>query len=638
MLKKLLFVSGALALALSAAAQTHPRRVLVEEFTNASCPPCAAQNPAFNTKITDNYDIVTAVKYQVNFPGYDPMNEQNPSEVDVRRGYYGVNGVPHATLNGVSLANDCNGYVGAPACMSAAELQAGAANLTPVTMTVTHAISPTYDSILVQVSVTSDLELTGNLRLHVAVMEEEINFESAPGSNGETEFFQVMRKMLPNANGTTTGGFTAGETKTYSFAWKIGYAYDLNQIGASAWLQNNDTKEVWQSARSLPIGGIPAAGVGVASSSVFACNEGYVPAFEMKNAGDQPLTSVDLRWRLGSSAWQNDTWTGNLAAGATEKVSVDTTITTAGTHKVEVQVLSSNNGIQTNLVGATAAVNIKSLIGAATALPFAHGFQTGSVPPPGWTNNLILVGTGTQGWKLSTNAGSGSSRSTRCTFFTLPSNQGNPTLTTPKIDLSQASGVTTFSFDHAYAYYNATFFDSLRVEISNNCGDTWTTLFYDGKDGLSTAPPVASPDGSAGFVPTADQWVSNAVDISDFNGSPEVLVRFVGISGFGNNLFVDNINVTTVVGVKELQLNSFSLRPNPTSDVAQVRFSLEKSERITLSVFNAQGALVRTQNLGDLTSGDHVVSLDANGLTNGSYRVVLQGNEGVATAQWIVLK
>lgn len=638
MLKKLLFASGALALALSAAAQTHPRRVLVEEFTNASCGPCASQNPAFNTKITDNYDIVTAVKYQVNFPGYDPMNEQNPSEVDVRRGFYGVNGVPHATLNGVSLANDCNGYVGAPACMSAAELQAGAANLTPVTMSVTHAISPSYDSIIIQVSVTSDLELTGNLRLHVAVMEEEINFETAPGSNGETEFYQVMRKMLPNANGTTTGAFTAGETKTYTFAWKIGYAYDLNQLGASAWLQNNDTKEVWQSARSLPIGGIPAAGVGVASSSVFACNEGYVPAFEMKNVGDQPLTTVELRWRLGTSAWQNDTWTGNLAAGATEKVSVDTFISTAGTHKVEVQVLNSNNGIQTNLVGATAAVNIKSLIGAASALPFAHGFQTGSVPPPGWTNNLIPVGTGTQGWKLSTNAGSGSSRSTRCTFFTLPSNLGNPTLTTPKIDLSQASGVTTFNFDHAYAYYNATFFDSLRVEISNNCGDTWTTLFYDGKDGLATAPAVASPDGSAGFVPTADQWVSNAIDISDFNGSPEVLIRFVGISGFGNNLFVDNINVSTVVGVKELELNSFSLRPNPTSDVAQVRFSLEKPERITLSVFDAQGALVRTQNLGDLTSGDHVVSLEASGLNNGSYRVVLQGKEGVATAQWIVLK
>lgn len=633
MLKKLLFASAAFAFALTASAQMHQRRVMVEEFTNASCGPCASQNPGFNTVLNNNYDILTAIKYQVNFPGYDPMNEQNPGEVDTRRAYYAVSGVPHGTVNGVNITNDCNAYDGCPACLAGSDLSTAQSNLTPVTMTVSHSLSATYDSVYVQISVTSDVELTGNLRLRAAVTEEEILFETAPGSNGETEFFQVMRKMLPNAGGTATGNFAAGETKTYTLAWKIGYAYNLNKIAAAAWLQNDDTKEVWQSAHSAPVGGIPAADVKVPSFNAFACATGYKPAITLINTATEPLTSADLRWRVGTGAWQNYTWTGNLAAGASEQATLDTTFSQTGTYKVEVEVLGSNNGIQTNLVGALSTLNIKTLFDPATALPFAHGFQTGTVPPTGWTAQNVAVGTGTQGWKLATNAGAGSSRSARCTFFDLPS--GSALLTTPKVDLSTAEGVSTLTFDHAYAYYNANFFDSLRIEVSSDCGVTWNTIFHDGKDGLATAPPEAL---DVAWFPTADEWVNNSIDISDYNGTPELLVRFVGESGFGNNLYVDNINVTSLVGVKELQLSSFSLRPNPTRDVAQVRFGLEKPESIQLMVFNAQGTLVQTKNLGDLTSGEHTVSLEANNLPSGSYRVMLQSKEGVANAQWVVIK
>jgi len=41
-------------------------------------------------------DTIVAVKYHTNFPGYDPMHNQNPSQVENRRsGYYtDVNAVP----------------------------------------------------------------------------------------------------------------------------------------------------------------------------------------------------------------------------------------------------------------------------------------------------------------------------------------------------------------------------------------------------------------------------------------------------------------------------------------------------------------------------------------------------------------
>jgi hypothetical protein len=45
-------------------------------------------------------------------------------------------------------------------------------------------------------------------RLHVAVVEEAGDFRHlSQDTNGELEFHQIMRKMLPNGNGTTIACF-----------------------------------------------------------------------------------------------------------------------------------------------------------------------------------------------------------------------------------------------------------------------------------------------------------------------------------------------------------------------------------------------------------------------------------------------
>src|SRR5689334_4310145 len=90
------------------------RIVMIEEFTNASCPPCAAQNPAFNTLLTANPTKIVELKYQTNWPGVDPMNAQTQNlGVGTRVTYYSVTGVPNAFYDGVAFTGAS--YVGAPA-------------------------------------------------------------------------------------------------------------------------------------------------------------------------------------------------------------------------------------------------------------------------------------------------------------------------------------------------------------------------------------------------------------------------------------------------------------------------------------------------------------------------------------------
>jgi hypothetical protein len=293
-----------------------------------------------------------------------------------------------------------------------------------------------------------------------------------------------------------------------------------------------------------------------------------------------------------------------------------------------VAVISSNLGIQTNLVGGTSTIKVSANVGPAQALPFGNTFQSAAFPPTGWSS----INVGTNGWKLATNAGAGSTRSARCNFYDMGDGQ-TAYLFTPKIDLSTATNASTLTFDHAYAEYNNTYVDHLLVEVSTDCGDTWETIFDKSADDLATAPAT-----TAAFVPTAAQWAPNSLDMSAFNGQAEILVRFVGASGFGNNVFVDNVNVTTAVGTQELSLSNFLVAPNPTNAYAEVRFNLENAQNIDLRVFNAEGALVQSQLLGNLVSGDHRVVLNAATLASGSYRVVLQGSEGLAQTQMIVVK
>jgi hypothetical protein len=54
------------------------RLVLLEHFTQASCGPCASQNPALNALLDNNTTKVVAIKYQTSWPGTDPMNAANP--------------------------------------------------------------------------------------------------------------------------------------------------------------------------------------------------------------------------------------------------------------------------------------------------------------------------------------------------------------------------------------------------------------------------------------------------------------------------------------------------------------------------------------------------------------------------------
>lgn len=249
-----LLIAGSTAIGAYAQSQ---RLVLVEEFTQASCGPCAAANPAFNTLLNNNAAKAVSIKYQVSWPGVDPMNAQYPSGVSSRVNYYGLNSVPYAILDGEAVTG--SSYTGYPGNCTQAKIDAAYAVPSPFTVDVSHYLNAANDSIFITATITATQSYTGvnYIRGHLVMVEKHIDFSSPPGSNGETDFYGVCRRMYPTQAGTPLPlTWNPGDDSTIQIAAAIpSYIYNINEIAIVCFVQDNGTKEVLQAGySSSPVG------------------------------------------------------------------------------------------------------------------------------------------------------------------------------------------------------------------------------------------------------------------------------------------------------------------------------------------------------------------------------------------------
>jgi hypothetical protein len=176
------------------------RLVLFEEFTQASCGPCASQNPAFDKLLVANAAKCISVKYHTSWPGSDVMYNHNKTESAARVTFYGVSGVPYAVLDKTPVAG--SNYLGAPANTTQAMIDEAYAVTSPFDLFINQKLSSGNDSIFVTVLGRATAAVAADMVLQCVVIEKHIQFTTAPGSNGEKDFYNVMKKMLPSSSGT----------------------------------------------------------------------------------------------------------------------------------------------------------------------------------------------------------------------------------------------------------------------------------------------------------------------------------------------------------------------------------------------------------------------------------------------------
>ena len=266
-MKKLILSIAAIASVV--AAQAQQRIPLFEVFSSSTCGPCKPGNVNFKSVIDGKpkSDYV-AIKYQQNFPSTgDPYATSEATSGGGRVTYYipsGSWGIPYMNIDGAWGQHA--GY------------------FTQALYDQARAVPPQYDLtgyfyiknnvVTARLSYKAITTVPAGTKIFAALTETET--EKNKKSNGETKFYNVMKKMLPSQAGTTITQVAAGQTGTLTLTYTIAGAYRLptngqaaNQINLAtehsiehmdslrviAWVQGAD-KTVYQAANLLKTSGV----------------------------------------------------------------------------------------------------------------------------------------------------------------------------------------------------------------------------------------------------------------------------------------------------------------------------------------------------------------------------------------------
>jgi hypothetical protein len=236
-----------------------PRIPLFEIFTGSTCPPCLPGNNNFHA-IVDTIDqsSFVSLKYQQNFPGTgDPY--ATTETINRRSAYYGINSIPR-------MEND-GGWDGNANSFTYALFQAAKSVPASFILNGSFTSDSATQTVSAKLNYTSLFNATSTkLNLLIAEKTTSLNVKS----NGETSFFNVIKKMLPDETGTLLPSMPAGTNDSTTIIYTFNGNYRLPSDGQAAniidhsfehsveefsdltmmaWLQADDgTKQVFQAA------------------------------------------------------------------------------------------------------------------------------------------------------------------------------------------------------------------------------------------------------------------------------------------------------------------------------------------------------------------------------------------------------
>jgi hypothetical protein len=223
--------------------------ILLEDFANVSCIPCVISDAIVEslTRVTYGYSKLVAIKYPTNFPSpIDPMYLANSEACDLRMSYYNIFAAPTTIIDGTERPISTDSL----SVMAAIDQQ-----LLKDTRFQIHVYdeiigSTYYTTVTVKVIDGAGIDFS-NLVLHAVVTETDIEFSTPPGANGLTEFYDVMRVMLPTNTGESLNGISQTEEVVYQWQTNINPIWNVNKLNTVAFIQNVSTKVVYQAGSTF---------------------------------------------------------------------------------------------------------------------------------------------------------------------------------------------------------------------------------------------------------------------------------------------------------------------------------------------------------------------------------------------------
>jgi hypothetical protein len=350
-------------------------------------------------------------------------------------------------------------------------------------------------------------------------------------------------------------------------------------------------------------------------ADTYICTGGsHTPEVTIQNNGTANLTNATVTITQGGNTVSTGTYTGNLATYGIATITC-TPIANPSSGALVATVTTTGDADLTNDI-----INTTLTVYTAAAAPLTQNFTSTAFPYAGYkvssaTNKNWVYSAGTMKYD--------------CYNY---SNGSTGDLSIEPVNLSSLTD-PSLSFDVAYRGYTSATpeNDKLQVFVSTNCGTTWTSVYNKQGTTLSTG---ATQTGA--FTPaSAADWRNETVSLATVAGQSEVFIKFVGTSNYGNNMYIDNIDVSSASSIDEIEIAGLNVYPNPASTEVNVSFEATNAN-YTIKLVDLQGRVIANQNLSNL-NGTQVVSFSTSTIAKGSYVVSITSN-GMTSTKSVVIK
>ncbi len=400
-------------------------------------------------------------------------------------------------------------------------------------------------------------------------------------------------------DGKVTSSISGG-TPTYTYLWSNGKTTSsITGLGAGTYsltvTDANGCTKVSSAVVNCTSGGSNDAGVNAVSNpNGSICASSFAPTVTIKNFGTTTLTSCTINFYVDNPPASAFNWVGSLASGATGNVNLPVISgISVGAHTFYCSTSNPNGGSDVNTGNDQSQSNF-NVSATTTAIPLIEGFETSGNFPAGWALSnpdndaawqvvpgIAATGVYSMGFDNCDGNGPGAAM-----------NGLVDRISTNAYDFTSATASASMTFDLAYAvlnYHNITYADTLAIYASSDCGTTWNRVYYKGGATLSSITTSTSC-----WAPNGWDWVNENVNLGSYSGQSSVMFAFENVSGWGEWIYLDNINILSSTGVENINpLAGFSIYPNP----AGTSFTIEgscNSAKINYTIYDLVGSEVKT--------------------------------------------
>jgi hypothetical protein len=397
--------------------------------------------------------------------------------------------------------------------------------------------------------------------------------------------------------GSPTAVCTPSITENYQNYMEYSYCTHMFSNGQAARMTTaiNSTvsgrSNLWTNANLIATGVINPAGTCTPIADFYANLNDYTICAGM------PLNFTDFSYNATINAWN---WSATGGASLTAPSASATSIVFSATGTQTVTLMVSNNtgssSISRTVIVIPAAANITG--------SYAESFEGGGLPP----NFSVINYDQDVTWQQTSQGAASGNLSYYINGAAEPPAANPDILETPSYDFTDINAVYTFKY--AYAKSSNSNTDIFKVQGSSDCGGTWTDIYWPTNTALASGSGGVS---NIPFIPSASDFktytLTDHPNFVNFAGLPNVKLRFYfkedSLAGYGNNLFLDDLNFSSsIIGLHELEKSfGFKMFPNPTHSSASISFMLSDPAEIKLSVCDISGRVVEKERIFESSTG-----------------------------------